>query len=54
MEHLTGSLLHMKMIVHHNRLPISQVTKLMNEQFQFNDQATLQAIQVQLDDFLTF
>jgi NAD(P)H-dependent FMN reductase len=54
MEHLTGSLLHMKMNVHHNRLPISQVNKLMNEQFQFADQATLQAIQAQLDDFLTF
>src|SRR4051812_20434334 len=29
MEHLTGSLLHMKMLVHPNRLPISMVSKLM-------------------------
>src|SRR5688572_22263785 len=30
MEHLTGSLLHMKMLVHPNRLPISIVDKLMD------------------------
>lgn len=54
MEHLTGSLLHMKMIVHHNRLPISLVNKLMNEEGKFIDNATLKAIDMQLEEFLEF
>jgi NAD(P)H-dependent FMN reductase len=54
MEHLTGSLLHMKMIVHPNRLPISVVNKLMDEHNRFTDQATLQAINLQLDEFISF
>jgi chromate reductase, NAD(P)H dehydrogenase (quinone) len=54
MEHLTGSLLHMKMHVHPNRLPISVVNKLMNEEGRFTDTATLQAINTQLDEFLSF
>lgn len=54
MEHLGGSLLHMKMMVHYNRLPISLVDKLMNEQGQFTDVPTLKAISMQLDEFLNF
>jgi NAD(P)H-dependent FMN reductase len=54
MEHLTGSLLHMKMIIHHNRLPISLINRLMNAQNQFTDVPTLQAINTQLDEFLAF
>ncbi len=54
MEHLTGSLLHMKMIVHFNRLPISLINKLMNSHNQFTDEATLKAINTQLDEFLSF
>ena len=54
MEHLTGSLLHMKMLVHPNRLPISSVNKLMDEQHHFSNRDTLEAINAQLDEFLTF
>lgn len=54
MEHLTGSLLHMKMQVHHNRLPISMVDKLMDSEYHFNDIATLTAIDNQLVEFLNF
>lgn len=54
MEHLGGSLLHMKMMVHYNRLPISLVDKLMNDQGQFTDAATVTAINSQLDEFLNF
>ncbi len=54
MEHLTGSLLHMKMLVHPNRLPISVVNKLMNEDDRFTDENTLTAIRTQLNEFLNF
>ncbi len=54
MEHLTGSLLHMKMLVHPNRLPISVVNTLMNEEGMFTDNRTLEAIQNQLREFITF
>lgn len=54
MEHLTGVLLHMKMLVHPNRLPISVVDKLMNTDHTFTDQNTLQAIQTQLAEFIHF
>lgn len=54
MEHLTGVLLHMRMQVHYNRLPISIVDKLMNEGGRFTDIPTLNAINIQLDEFLKF
>lgn len=54
MEHLTGSLLHMKMLVHPNRLPISVVDRLMDSNDHFTDVPTLQAIHSQLDQFLNF
>ncbi|MBC7937959.1 MAG: NAD(P)H-dependent oxidoreductase [Rhizobacter sp.] len=54
MEHLTGSLLHMKMLVHPNRLPISIVDKLMDGKGRFTDINTLAAINTQLEEFLDF
>ncbi|MEO6405030.1 MAG: NADPH-dependent FMN reductase [Ferruginibacter sp.] len=54
MEHLTGSLLHMKMLVHPNRLPISLVDKLMDGTNRFVDSATIGAIDNQLEEFLKF
>lgn len=54
MEHLTGVLLHMRMQVHYNRLPISIVDKLMDDADQFTDPVTLAAINIQLDEFLNF
>jgi len=54
MEHLTGCLLHMKMLVHPNRLPISIVHRLMDENDRFSDVNTLAAIDTQLEEFLDF
>lgn len=54
MEHLTGCLLHMKMLVHPNRLPVSVVHRLMDEQDRFTDTGTLAAIDTQLEEFLDF
>ncbi|MEX1202027.1 MAG: NAD(P)H-dependent oxidoreductase [Ferruginibacter sp.] len=54
MEHLTGSLLHMKMLVHPNRLPISLVNELINADKKFHDEETLNAIVAQLNEFILF
>jgi len=54
MEHLTGSLLHMKMLVHPNRLPISRVNTLMDENGQLHDEPTLNAIRIQIGEFINF
>ncbi len=53
MEHLTGSLLHMKMLVHPNRLPISVINTLMDDH-SFTDINALKAIDNQLEEFLNF
>jgi chromate reductase, NAD(P)H dehydrogenase (quinone) len=54
MEHLTGALMHIKMIVHHNRLPISLVDKLLDEAGNLTDAGTIKAIEQQLDEFIAF
>ena len=54
MDHLTGSLLYLKMLVHPNRLPISVVDKLMGPDNHFSNAATINAIQMQLDEFVNF
>lgn len=52
MEHLTGILQYVKMHVHHNKLPISVVDKLLNGTSTISDKTTLQAIDEQLTEFL--
>jgi chromate reductase, NAD(P)H dehydrogenase (quinone) len=54
MEHLTGILHYMRMVVHPNKLPISVVDKLFNGEDLIADQATIVAIRAQLDEFFTF
>ena len=54
MDHLTGSLLYLKMLVHPNRLPISVVDKLLDADDHFSNAATINAIQMQLDEFINF
>ncbi len=54
MDHLTAVLQHMNVIVHPNKLPISTVDKVMDEQGTFYNKSTLQAIHKQLDEFITF
>jgi len=52
MDHLADILNYMKITVHPNKLPISQVDKLMDAEGRFKDSLTLSAINTQLDEFL--
>lgn len=54
MEHLTGVLQYLKMHVHHNKLPISVVNKLLNGENFIGDMATLKSINEQLEEFIRF
>ena len=54
MEHLTGVLLYIKANVHYNRLPISMVHTLLNENGIIIDTETINSIQSQIEDFLLF
>ncbi|MDQ6722828.1 MAG: NAD(P)H-dependent oxidoreductase [Thermoproteota archaeon] len=54
MDHITGSLHHIKMIVHHNKLPISVIDKIMDENGEINNKNTLQAIDQQIEEFIKF
>ena len=53
LEHFTGSLMHMQMYVEPNRLPISVVHTLFDEQGNLNDQ-TSTVIKKQIEGFLNF
>jgi chromate reductase len=54
MEHLTGILHYMKVVVHPNKLPISIVDQLFDAQNLISDETTLSAINQQLDEFIPF
>jgi len=54
MDHLASVCHYLKMTVHHNLLPISSVDKLLNENGEFKDEPTLQAINNQLDQFINW
>jgi NAD(P)H-dependent FMN reductase len=54
MEHLTGILHYLRVVVHPNKLPISVVDKLFNAQQLITDKATLVAIDQQLEEFIQF
>ncbi len=54
LEHLTSSLMHLKMHVHPNRLPVSVVHTLLNENDEIIDAATLKTMNAQVDEFLDF
>ncbi len=54
MDHLTGILNFMRVVVHPNKLPISIVDKLFNGADSITDTATLAAIDGQLDEFIGF
>jgi chromate reductase, NAD(P)H dehydrogenase (quinone) len=53
-EHFTGSLMHMKTIVHPNRLPISLVHTLLNDAGEITNEATLATIKTQIEEFINF
>ncbi|MEO5889708.1 MAG: NADPH-dependent FMN reductase [Ferruginibacter sp.] len=52
MDHLASVLNYLKVMVHHNRLPISSVDKLMDADGHFKDEHTIKAIDQQLDEFI--
>jgi len=54
MEHLTGILHYIKVVVHPNKLPISVVDKLLNGSGVITDTSTVEAINWQLDEFIQF
>lgn len=54
MEHLTGILHYLKMIVHPNKLPISVVNTLLAPDGSVKDEATLRVIDLQLKEFIDF
>lgn len=54
MDHLTGVLMYLKAIVHPNRLPISVVDKLLDDENRISNKDTINAIQIQLDEFIRF
>ena len=54
MEHLTGVLLYLKANVHHNRVPLSLVHTLINENGVLSDELTINTLTAQVDEFLLF
>ena len=54
MDHLSDVLNHVKVMVHHSKLPISSVDKLMDTEGHFTDAATLKAINSQLNEFINW
>jgi NAD(P)H-dependent FMN reductase len=54
MDHLTGILHYLKVVVHPNKLPISSVDKLLNGTGVIHDKGTLDAIKAQVDEFIDF
>ena len=54
MDHMTAILNHIKMIVHPNKLPISIIDKVMDENGTISNKSTLHAIDMQIDEFINF
>jgi chromate reductase, NAD(P)H dehydrogenase (quinone) len=54
MEHLTGILNYMRVTVHHNKLPISVVNTLLDQEGHIHDKRTLDSIHAQLAEFIEF
>jgi NAD(P)H-dependent FMN reductase len=54
MDHLTGALNYLKVHVHHNKLPISSVDKLLNGAGEITDTATITAMEHQVEEFMAF
>jgi chromate reductase len=53
MDHLADVLHYLKMNVHYNKLPISVIDKVMDENGRFND-PTLNVVNEQISDFIDF
>lgn len=53
MDHLSDTLHYLKMTVFYNKLPISVIDKIMNEEGHLNEE-TLKVVNKQIDEFLIF
>ncbi|MEO6330137.1 MAG: NAD(P)H-dependent oxidoreductase [Ginsengibacter sp.] len=54
MDHMTASLQYMNVYVHPNKLPISSIDKVMDDDGVIYNENTLEAIHKQLDQFIKF
>ena len=54
LEHLTSILHYLKVVVHPNKLPISLVDKMLNDEGAIQDPGTLSAIDAQISEFIQF
>jgi chromate reductase, NAD(P)H dehydrogenase (quinone) len=54
MDHLSGALNYLKVTVHHNKLPISSVDKLLSHGGIITDAPTITAMEHQVEEFLAF
>ena len=54
MDQITASLQHMNVYVHPNKLPISSIDKIMDENGNIHNENTLHAINKQLGEFIEF
>ena len=54
MEHLAGVLNYLKITVYPNLLPISIVNRLMDENGKFTDNSSIDVINKQLDEFISW
>src|SRR4029453_1025527 len=54
LEHLTGILHYLRVVVHPNKLPISSVDKLLDSTGQIQDEDTVEAISTQVAEFIQF
>ncbi|TDW96016.1 NAD(P)H-dependent FMN reductase [Dinghuibacter silviterrae] len=54
MEHLTGVLHYLKVSVYYDKLPISVVDRLLDQEGKLTDPATLTVVGKQLDEFIAF
>ena len=54
MDHLTGVLNYLKMHVYHNKLPISMVDRIMDENGNFISEDQLKVCKLQVEGYLTF
>ena len=54
MEHMTGILNYLKMIVLPNKIPLSRINEELDKEGNLQKQETLRVIQQQIDEFLNF
>lgn len=54
MEHLTGILMYMNMIIYPNKLPISRIESLLDSNLNLNDESTMAILKKLLKEFLEF